>query len=81
MSLWMLMFDNTGIPTEDEHLQQPLTQPDQRSTHRCFDVVKPLWGNFHDPIQCDHLEQFINEKEKYYRDILQESFSQSIIDK
>jgi hypothetical protein len=75
------MFENIGIPTEDEHLQQPLTQPYQRSTHRFFDVVKPLRGNIHSPSQCDHLEQFINAKEKDYKEILQESFSQSIIRK
>jgi hypothetical protein len=44
-------------------------------------MVKPLWGNIHGPNQRDHLEQFINAKEKDYREILQESFSQSIIDK
>jgi hypothetical protein len=27
------LFDNTGIPKEDEQLQQPITQPDQISTH------------------------------------------------
>jgi hypothetical protein len=32
-------------------------------------VVKPLWGNIHDPSQRGHLEQFINAKEKYYREI------------
>jgi hypothetical protein len=26
-------------------------------------VVKPLWGNIHDPSQCGHSEQFINAKE------------------
>jgi hypothetical protein len=35
----------------------------------------------HDPSQHDHLEQFINAKEKYYKEILQEIFSQSIIGK
>jgi hypothetical protein len=44
-------------------------------------VVKPLRGNIHGPNQRDHLEQFINEKEKYYREDLQEIFSQSIIEK
>jgi hypothetical protein len=63
------MFDNTGIPIEEEHLQQSITQPDQLSTHRYFDVVKPLWGNIHGPNQCGHLEQFINEKETGYREI------------
>jgi hypothetical protein len=38
-------------------------------------------GNIHGPNQRDHLEQFINAKEKDYKEILQESFSQSIIDK
>jgi hypothetical protein len=42
-------------------------------------MVKPLRGNIHGPNQRDHLEQFINAKEKDYREILQESFSQSII--
>ena len=69
------MFNNTCIPTEDEHLQSPLTQPDKRSTHQIFDVVKPLRGNIHDPSQRDHLEQFINAKKKNYRKILQESLS------
>ena len=32
-------------------------------------MVKPLQGNIHEPSQHGHLEQFINEKEKYYRDI------------
>jgi hypothetical protein len=27
-------------------------------------MVKPLWGNIHDPSQHDHLEQFINAKKK-----------------
>jgi hypothetical protein len=44
-------------------------------------VVKPLWGNIHGPSQHGHLEQFINAKEKDYKEILQERFSQSIIDK
>jgi hypothetical protein len=44
-------------------------------------MVKPLWGNIHSPSQRSHLEQFINAKEKDYREILQEIFSQSIIDK
>jgi hypothetical protein len=44
-------------------------------------MVKPLRGNIHGPNQRDHLEQFINAKEKDYKEILQESFSQSIIDK
>jgi hypothetical protein len=42
---------------------------DQRLTHRCFDVVKPLRGNIHDPSQRGHLEQFINAKEKDYKEI------------
>jgi hypothetical protein len=42
-------------------------------------MVRPLWGNIHDPIQRGHSEQFIDAKEKYYRDILQDIFSQSII--
>ena len=58
------MFDNTCIPIDDEHLQEPLTQINQRSTHRCFYVVKPLWGNIHGPNQCGHLRQFINAKEQ-----------------
>jgi hypothetical protein len=33
------------------------------------------------PSQRGHLEQFIKEKEKNYREILQESLSQSIIGK
>jgi hypothetical protein len=41
----------------------------------------PTRGNIHGPNQRDHLEQFINAKEKDYREILQESFSQSIIGK
>jgi hypothetical protein len=44
-------------------------------------MVKPLWGNIHGTNHRDHLEQFINKKEKDYRDILQDIFSQSIIDK
>ena len=44
-------------------------------------MVKPLGGNIHDPSQRDHLEQFINAKEKDYIDILQEILSQSIIEK
>jgi hypothetical protein len=44
-------------------------------------VVKPLKGNIHDPSQRGHLEQFINAKEKDYREILQDSFSQYIINK
>jgi hypothetical protein len=44
-------------------------------------VVKPLRGNIHGPSQGGHLEQFINAKEKDYSEILQESFSQSIIGK
>jgi hypothetical protein len=44
-------------------------------------MVKPLQGNIHSPSQHSHLEQFINAKEKDYKDILQESFSQSIIGK
>jgi hypothetical protein len=44
-------------------------------------MLKPLRGNIHDPSQRGHLEQFINAKEKDYREILQESFSQSIIGK
>jgi hypothetical protein len=44
-------------------------------------MVKPLWGRIHDPSQHRHLEQFINAKEKDYREILQEIFSQSIIEK
>jgi hypothetical protein len=44
-------------------------------------MVKPLWGNIHGPNQCDHLEQFINAKEKDYREILQDSLSKLIIDK
>ena len=48
---------------------EPLTQPYQISTHRCFDVVKPLWGNIHNPSQRGYLEQFINAKEKDYREI------------
>jgi hypothetical protein len=44
-------------------------------------VVKPLWGNIHGPSQRNHLEKFINAKEKDYKDILQESFSQYIIEK
>jgi hypothetical protein len=44
-------------------------------------MVKPLQGSIHNPSQRDHLEQFINAKEKDYREILQESFSQLIIDK
>ena len=75
------VFDNIGIPTEDKHLQEPPTQLDQRSTHRCFYVAKSLWGNIHGPNQRGHLEQFINAKEKYYNCILQDIFSQLIIDK
>jgi hypothetical protein len=44
-------------------------------------MVKPLRGNIHDPNQRDHLERFINAKEKDYKEILQEIFSQSIISK
>jgi hypothetical protein len=44
-------------------------------------MVKPLWGNFHGPSQRGHLEKFINAKENDYKEILQEIFSQSIIDK
>jgi hypothetical protein len=44
-------------------------------------MVKPLRGNIHGPIQHSHLEQFINAKEKDYKEILQESLSQSIIGK
>jgi hypothetical protein len=44
-------------------------------------MVKPLRGNIHGPSQRGHLEQFINAKEKDYREILQEIFSQSIIGK
>jgi hypothetical protein len=44
-------------------------------------MVKRIWGNIHDPKQRSHLEHFINEKEKYYREILQDIFSQSIISK
>jgi hypothetical protein len=44
-------------------------------------MVNPLQGHIHSPNQRDHLEQFINAKEKYYKEILQESFSQSIIGK
>ena len=44
-------------------------------------MVKPLQENIHGPNQRDNLEQFINAKEKDYRDILQESFSKSIIGK
>jgi hypothetical protein len=43
--------------------------------------VKTLRGNIHDPNQRGHLEQFINAKEKDYKESLQESFSQSIIGK
>jgi hypothetical protein len=71
------MFDNIGIPTEEEHLQETLTQLDQRSTHRYFYMVKPLWGNIHYPNQCGQLEQFINAKEN----MLQIFLSQSIIKK
>jgi hypothetical protein len=39
-------------------------------------MVKPLRGNINGPSQRSHLEQFINAKEKDYREILQESFSQ-----
>jgi hypothetical protein len=46
-----------------------------------FSRGKPPRGNIHGPSQLNHLEQFINEKEKNYREILQESFSQLIIDK
>jgi hypothetical protein len=42
-------------------------------------MVKPIHGKIHVPNQRRHLEQFINEKEKDYGDILQKSFSQSII--
>jgi hypothetical protein len=44
-------------------------------------VVKPLWGNIHGPNQRGDLEQFINAKEKDYKEILKEIFSQSIIGK
>jgi hypothetical protein len=44
-------------------------------------VVKPLRGKIHGPSQRGHLEQFINAKEKDYKEILQESCSQSIIGK
>jgi len=44
-------------------------------------VVKPVQGNIHGPIQRSHLEQFINAQEKDYIEILQESFSQLIIEK
>jgi hypothetical protein len=44
-------------------------------------MVKTLRGNIHGPNQHNHLEQFINAKEKDYIEILQESFSQSIIEK
>ena len=30
---------------------------------------KTLWGNIHGPNQRGHLEQFVNEKEKNYKDI------------
>jgi hypothetical protein len=43
-------------------------------------MVKPLGGNIHGPSQRDHLEQFINAKEKDYKENLQEIFSQSIIE-
>jgi hypothetical protein len=46
-----------------------------------FSHGKTLRGNIHDLSQRDHLEQFSNAKEKDYREILQESFSQSIINK
>jgi hypothetical protein len=44
-------------------------------------MVKSLWGNINGPNQHGHLEKFINAKEKDCREILQESFSQSIIEK
>jgi hypothetical protein len=70
-----IMFDNTSITLEEKSLKQPFTQPDQISTHRCFYVVKPLWGNNHCPNQHCHLEQFINAKEnitkRFTRDFIQ----------
>jgi hypothetical protein len=44
-------------------------------------MVKLLRGNIHGPDQRGHFEQFINAKEKDYREILQEIFSQLIIGK
>jgi hypothetical protein len=46
-----------------------------------FSRGKTPTRKIHDPSQRDHLENFINEKEKYYKEILQEIFSQSIIRK
>jgi hypothetical protein len=46
-----------------------------------FSRGKTLPRNIHGPSQRDHLEKFINAKERDYKEILQESFSQSIIDK
>ena len=36
------MFGYTGYSQNIKHLDQPLTQTDQRLTHRYFDVVKTL---------------------------------------
>jgi hypothetical protein len=46
-----------------------------------FSHGKTLRGNIHGPNQRGHLKKFIDAKEKYYKEILPESFSQSIIDK
>jgi hypothetical protein len=46
-----------------------------------FSRGKTPTGKHPRPQPTRHLEQFINAKEKYYREILQESFSQSIIGK
>jgi hypothetical protein len=67
-----------GIPIEDE--TPSVTTHTTRSKINTLMFLRgktPMWGNIHNPNQHGHLRQFINAKEN----ILQESFSQSIIEK
>ena len=65
------MFGYTGYSQKTEHLEQPLTLTDHRSTHQCFDVVKTLEREaVHDPSQIATWGNLLCKRKKFANELL-----------
>ena len=65
------MFGYTGYSQKTEHLEQPLTQTDHRSTHQCFDVVKTLEKEtVHGPSQIATWSNLLCKRKKVTNELL-----------
>ena len=66
-----LLLGYTWYSQKDEHLEQPLTKIDHRSTHRCFDVVKTLEREtVHDPSKIANWSNLLCKRKKVTNELL-----------